>query len=158
MALCIETCKLSLDPLSTEIFMQGVPHTFCTPLFLTRLWYLVESPSSHAVSVFPSNPVAFIGREEYIFRCLLVTARTDRLLNVTWFLNETTLESLDLRDVTPYFEIVGNGLGTLIFRTLLLKYNYTTIQCQGQLQSGMNPISEGVTLLLQGMFLSMEKK
>ena len=106
----------------------------------------------YAVSVDPSNPVAFVGSKNYTLRCILVTASTDisRLLGVTWLLNGTILESLDLVDVSPDFDTIGTGIGILTFANLLSEYNYTTIQCRGHQESGRNDTSESVVLRLQG--------
>ena len=101
----------------------------------------------------PPNPVAIVGSKSYSFRCALVTTQIDRLQNVTWLLNGTVLESLDLIGVTSDFSTIGSGIGKLTFTNLLLEYNYTTIKCRGHLESGRNSTSGGVILLLQGIIM-----
>lgn len=108
----------------------------------------------NTVSVNPPNPVTTVGSERYVFRCVLVTTWTGRLLSATWLLNGTALESLGLDGVTADFSTIGSGIGRLTFTSLSLEYNYTVIQCHGHLDTAENFTSEGVILLLQGMYQS----
>ena len=101
------------------------------------------------VSVSPSNPVTSIGTKNYTFTCLFTLVGSER---VSWLLNGSSLESLELDDVDAVFEVLGtNIVGCLTFRNLIAEYNETVVQCRGHVQSGRTHISEGVLLLLQGM-------
>ena len=100
----------------------------------------------------PSGPVVTIPGRNQSFRCQLFSAVPNtHLQNVSWLLNESTLEDYGLDNVVTEFRPGLRGMGILRFVNLSLENNHTTIQCQATLQSGViHSASEGL-LLLQGM-------
>ena len=107
--------------------------------------------------VFPSGPVVTIPGRNVSFICQLVSVDNTQLQSISWLLNGSALENYRLDNVVT--ELRSGGNGVLLFTSLSLENNHTTIQCQAIIQSGqtVQSTSEGV-LLLQGMRASMPLK
>ena len=99
----------------------------------------------------PPGPVVTTPGRNFTFNCLLVMATSDKFQSVTWFLNESALETLGSDNVITQFSSIGSGAGFMTLINFGLEYNHTAIKCRGSLQSGRILTSEGVLLLVQGM-------
>ena len=102
------------------------------------------------VTVFPSETViTSLGKKNFTFNCL--RSRTDDVFqDIAWLLNGSTPDDLRVESIITVFQPIGRIIGIVIFTSMHLEYNHTTIQCVGSSQSGWTHPSQGVLLLLQG--------
>lgn len=80
-----------------------------------------------------------------VFSCYSPSGGID---SISWLVNGSTLETLDLgEDVTAEFNRKF-GIGKLNLTNLTLSYNTSRIQCIAKFRSGATLTSSGVDLLL----------
>lgn len=107
---------------------------------------------NHIVSVFPPEFFVSTPGGSAEFKCILLGGNT--LNRVQWYVNESLLETLDLRNVSTTISAIV-GVGILNFNNLPIEYNMTRIRCVVSYTSSSNrmkisPSPNSTLLLLQG--------
>lgn len=72
---------------------------------------------------------------------------------MTWILNGSVLENLQLSNVEEQFSDDGIPVGILMFNEVPIKYNKTRIQCMAELETHQSASSTEALLLIQGFKL-----
>ena len=87
-----------------------------------------------------------------IFICRSVPHAGDEFVSLHWLVNGTTLEDLNLHNVTAE---IGDGYGILVFVDIPTEYNSTRIACVATINLEMTQINDtrDSLLIVQGKFL-----
>ena len=81
--------------------------------------YMTLCVLNTAATVFPNDKFVTITGSFSVF-CCSTTSPTATIVSVEWFINDVTLDSLTLTNVTTSFSTIGGGVGSLFFRNLPL--------------------------------------
>ena len=90
--------------------------------------------------------VSYTGGQAHFFCFALDLTRL--IVNVGWFVNGPSLESLN--NNSPMAETTSDGRHRLTFSNLSVEYNWTTVACEVTFNVGSPATSNSVLLLLQG--------